>query len=327
MRITIAYTTARREPMFRWFVESLIRQYPDGHVTDEVIIVDAWLEYSHTRRAELAAIVNGRFEYIHTPPKPSIWRGKHRKTKRNFYDSAGSKNTAFVIMSSDYCVIMDDLSYLLPGWLDYHRFAAENRWVFSGQFCKGANLVFDGVELKSWDVHYPDCRIKNQADLTKPIQSWGGWCFGSNTGAPLQAILDTGGKDEFLARAGGEDCDWGVRLENAGWKPQMFFDSRCAYVEDELLHYTGPNEVDESYCLRAFKSIKETEENQETFKAVRRWLDSETHPRLYQQRNPKPRDPHFNLIAERELYRATRGFKSVDHIEWTDPDGQDISEL
>lgn len=327
MRISIAYVTARREPMFRWFVESLILQYPDGKVTDEIIFVDAWIEYSTTRRAELAAIVAGRFDYVHTPPKPSIWRGKHRKTKRNFYDSSGSKNTAFVVMSTEHCVMMDDLSYLLHGWLEHHRQAAINGWIFSGQFCKGANLVFDGSRLKSWDVYHPDCRIQHQADTTKPMQSFGGWVFGSNTGAPLQAIIDTGGKDEFLARAGGEDCDWGIRLENAGWKDRIFYDSRCAYVEDELLHYTWPNEVDQFYSLRAFKSVKETEQNRDRFTLIRQWIDSETNPRLYQQKLSKPRDPHFNLEAERELYRKTGGFKAVDHIQWTDPDGQDISEI
>lgn len=327
MRISIAYVTSRREPMFRWFVESLILQYPDGRVTDEVIFVDAWLEYSTTRRAELAAIVAGRFDYIHTPPKPSIWRGKHRKTKRNFYDSSGSKNTAFVVMGTQHCVLMDDLSYLLPGWLDYHRHAAEMGWIFSGRYIKGVNLKFAGNELRSWDVRFPDCRADHQTDAAKPIHSCGGWVFGSNTGIPLRAIIETGGKDEFLARAGGEDCDWGVRLENAGWRDLMRYDSRCAYVEDELLHYTGPNEVDSFYSLRAFKSAVETEHNRERFDAIRKWIEAETHPRLYQQKLSKPRDPHFNLEAERELYRKTGGFKSVDHIQWTDPDGQDISDI
>ena len=157
MKLTIAYITGRREPMFRWFVESLIRQYPDGKVTDEIVFVDGWLEYSTTRRAELSEIVGGRFDYLHTPPKPSIWRGKHRKTQRNFYDGAGAKNTAFVVMTTDHCVIMDDLSYLLPGWLTHHREAAKHRRIFSGRFIKGENLKWNESLLESWNEVFQEC--------------------------------------------------------------------------------------------------------------------------------------------------------------------------
>lgn len=327
MKISIAYITARREPMFRWFVESLILQYPDGKVTDEIIFVDAWIEYSTTRRAELAAIVAGRFDYIHTPPKPSIWRGKHRKTKRNFYDSAGSKNTAFVVMSTEHCVMMDDLSYLLPGWLDHHRNAAINGWIFSGQFTKAANMFFEREVLKSWKVIHQDGRTEQHIDKTKPLKSWGGWVFGSNSSYPIDAILDTGGKDEFLARAGGEDCDLGMRFENAGWRDRIFYDSGCNYVEDQPLHFSGPNHIDELNSFRTFKSVDETQENEHIFKRIRDYIQAETRCRWRIPGENKPRDPHFNLEAERELYRKTGGFKSVDHIQWTDPDGQDISEI
>ena len=88
--LTIVYVTCRREPMFQWFAETLISQYPDGVVTDQIIFIDSFIHHEEGRIEKLAKIVDGRFCYTHTPPKPSIWRGKYRKTKSNFFDASGT---------------------------------------------------------------------------------------------------------------------------------------------------------------------------------------------------------------------------------------------
>ena len=169
--------------------------------------------------------------------------------------------------------------------------------------------------------------MSQHVDTTKPLPSYGGWVFGSNSGYPIDSLIAVGGGDEFMARMGGEDCNLGIRLENAGFRDRMFYDSRCSYVEDQPLHYSGPNAVDVEFCFRAFKTRTETPENTHEVVFVRNWMNEQIRKHLYDEQQTTPRDPHFNLKAERALYRSTGGFKSVDHITWTDPDGESIETL
>ena len=85
-------------------------------------------------------LVDGRFDMLHTPPKPSIWKGIHRKTKRAFFDTSGTRNTAIIVAQHDYIVFVDDLSAVHPGWRDYHQKAADKGWVFCGAYQSARNL-------------------------------------------------------------------------------------------------------------------------------------------------------------------------------------------
>ena len=59
-KLTIVYVTCRREPMFQWFAETLISQYPDGVVTDQIIFIDSFIHHEDGRTEKLAKIVNGK---------------------------------------------------------------------------------------------------------------------------------------------------------------------------------------------------------------------------------------------------------------------------
>ena len=96
--ITIAYITARLDPRFDLFADSIS---PQLKPTDQVVFIDHYLEYDRNREAQYKSLVNGRFDMLHIPPKPSIWRGRHRKSRSAFADAAGARNPAAIVAEHD----------------------------------------------------------------------------------------------------------------------------------------------------------------------------------------------------------------------------------
>jgi hypothetical protein len=55
----------------------------------------------------------------------------------------------------------------------------------------------------------------------------------------LSAALAVNGQDEICDSLGGEDCDFGIRLDRLGAVP-MFITKACATLEDEYGHWDKP---------------------------------------------------------------------------------------
>ncbi len=325
MKITICYITARRQPMFKWFIETLISQYPNEIVDDEILIIDHFIDYDVNREENLKKLVNGRFEYTHISPKPSIWIGKYRKTSRNFYDGPNTRNTGFIVCDTEYLVFVDDLTVLMPNWLQYHKRSAERKIIFSGAYDKVSDIVFNENKFQSYTAKNCDCRLIHQQS-DDDINSWGGWAFGTNTGFPIEYILKVNGYDEFLgARRGGEDCNIGVRLENAGFKDKFFYNKNCLTIEDGELHYTGENSIDELYAIRRWKG--DVVKNHHIHDFLSKKYNEMEHEHLYKNREYTTLDKNFNLQKERELYRNTKTFRMVDDVNFIDFDGETIDKL
>jgi hypothetical protein len=321
-KLSIIYVTARRQPKFEWFVETLISQYPDGDVIDQIVFIDTFIDYEANRKEALEKIVNNRFKYLHIAPKPSIWRGKHRKTKSNFFDASGSRNTGFLVAEHNHIVFIDDLSALNEGCLEYHRKAAEQKIIFCGAYDKVSDIIIENNKIKSYKKNNKDGRITHQ--LTDDnLAIGGGWIFGQNISFPMEYIFKINGYDEYLARRGCEDCNIGVRLELAGYKDLMFYNKNCLVIEDELLHYTQENIVDDLYCKRRWKTDEIKNENVNSFMGLT--MNDIEAKHLYKDKNFYPIDKEFNLIKERDLYSSQKIFKSVDDLTYTDYDGEDIS--
>lgn len=325
MKITLCYITARRQPMFKWFVDSLISQYPNNKIEDQIVIIDLFIDYDENRKDNLKKLIDNRFEYLHIPPKPSIWLGKHRKTSRNFYDGAGTRNTGFIVCDTEYIVFIDDLSVLMPNWLSYHRKAAEKKIIFSGAYDKVYDICFKDNIFQSYTRKDLDCRLAYQKDDNDLI-SWGGWAFGTNTGFPMEYIMKVNGYDEFLsARRGGEDCNLGIRLENAGYKDKFFYNKNCLIIEDTELHYNGENTIDDFYTIRRWKSdIHKNHEKHNFFANIYNEME-QTH--LYKDKQYLPLKNHFDLYNEKILYKKLNQFKSVDQINFIDFDGELLHDI
>lgn len=325
--ISIAYITARLDPRLDLFFDSISPQLKQG---DEVILIDHWLDYYPNRKTEVETLLNGRFDLIHLPPKPSIWRGIHRKTKRDFADTSAARNTAIIVATKPYIVFLDDLSAVHHNWREYHEIAAKDGKILAGQFKTVRDLkVLPNGEVDHRICGDQDVRVYHQPD-NNPIPITGGWVFGSNSGLPVEYLNKIGGYDEFCARRGIEDCNLGVRLEIAGYKDKMWYDKNCVVYEDKYYHYSMSNStwnpmLAEYIPLRRYKTDdnQDREQGPKIFKAME---DVEL-KHLHETKSFLPLNPYFNLEKERELYQKTGTFRSVENDTYIDYDGQPIEEL
>lgn len=323
-QLSIVYNTARKLPKFEWFVETLISQYENNIVTDQIIFIDSFVDYEPDRKYKLEKIVDNRFQYLHLSPKPSIWRGKYRKTKRNFFDASATRNTGLIVSECDHVVFVDDLCALTDGWITYHKKAAENKIIFCGAYDKVSNIVIENNKIKSYDAKNADGRATYQP-TNDNLKIGGGWIFGQNVSFPFDYLKKINGYDEYFARRGCEDCNLGVRLELAGYKDLMFYNKNCLIIEDEWLHYNGDNQIDDFYSIRCWKS-NSTKNNivNQTFNEMMTKIE---HDNLYVDKNYLSIDKNFNLIEEKKLYKEKNIFKSVENIVFVDFDGEPIENI
>ena len=62
----------------------------------------------------------------------------------------------------------------------------------------------------------------------------GHFFFGCSFGVPMEAVIVTNGFDEYHDGLGAEDCDFGQRLQRAGFK--LFYNRNALTCESEELH-------------------------------------------------------------------------------------------
>lgn len=324
MRMTICYITARRQPMFEWFVETLLSQYENNIVTDQIVFIDLFIEYEEDRSEKLKRIIYDRFEYEHISPKPSIWNGKYRKTKTNFFDASSARNTALIVSESEHIIFVDDLSALTNGWLGHHKKAARDGIILCGAYDKVSDIYVANNKIESYSRKDCDSRALHQSTEER-IKAGGGWVFGQNISFPFEFLKKVNGYDEFFARRGAEDCNLGVRLELAGYKDFMYYDKNCLIIEDDYMHFTDENEVDDYYPKRVWKS--DVEKNNQVNDKMGKIINDIEYKSLYIDKSFKTIDTNFNLVEERALYQKYGVFKPVKDIDYIDFDGDHISEI
>lgn len=245
--ITIAYSTCRKDPKFQWFVDALYRQMQENRLTEhDIIFVDSYADSSE-RIEELKNIVKDRFSYRHVPPKPTVWQGKYRKTNKNLFAAANHRNTAFVYALGSHIVFCDDCSVPRPGWLSHHLEAASRKEICAGIQTKVWDIeVVDGNVVNYDHDHVSvDSRVKGTIEYCKnngdPYKNerqkalGKGWLFSNNFSIPMEFALKVNGFDEhYDGQYGCEDCDFSVRLCNAGYT--IFLNPQCEIFESEEAH-------------------------------------------------------------------------------------------
>lgn len=198
----------------------------------QVIVVDGDLP-----RASGYALTTSGCHTDVSPPKPTVWQGPHRLTQRDYFCAANARNTAFALARHKHVAFVDDLSVLLPGWLKAHVHAAEHGYVLCGTTCKHKNIVVDERgDVVSYDEFPPgrDSRLQHlPADGL--VRCTGGWLYGGTFSVPLEHALRVNGQDEIHDTIGGEDYDFGERLERAG--SEIYIDRTCGTFEDEDGHH------------------------------------------------------------------------------------------
>ena len=232
--------------------------------------------------------------------------------------------TGIILSENEHIVFVDDLSALSDGWLNYHRKAAEDKIILCGAYDKVSDIVISNGSLTSYTGSNCDHRCQKQTSNEK-IKIPGGWVFGQNVSFPFEFLERINGYDEFFARRGCEDCNLGIRLELAGYSDLMFYNKNCLIVEDEKMHWSGINEVDDTYPRRAWKLGQEKNENvTKDLNKIMREIESKN---LYVDKNFKTIDTYFNLKEERELWQKTKTFKPINNIERFDFDGENIRDI
>lgn len=249
--ITIAYMTNRKDCRFEWFCDSLHNECAGDYTGLRVVAVDFWagdhqrqtLEGAELRKAEFLSKCRC-LDFLHVPPKPTVWQGKYRLTKRDYFAAANARNTAICLAPDGYLAYVDDISVLLPGWLERVRRAQAGGYVACGTYEKVKNMeVVNGV-LKSAEhtTHGLDHRLivarkqfRRDPDLPDLVPCGGSWLFGCSLALPVQAALDVNGLCENCDSMGAEDYPFGYMLERAGYKLNL--DTKMKTIESEELHF------------------------------------------------------------------------------------------
>jgi glycosyltransferase involved in cell wall biosynthesis len=232
-RISIVYVTHRADPRFAWFADSLAAQL-DG-TQPEVIVVDGYCD--EARAAAIEATVAGRFAVRVVPPKPTVWNGAHQRTAVEYHACSNARNTGLVHARAPYVVFTDDCALLGPHWWARVREGARHAYVVGGAYEKRSDLAVEAGRLVDAGKRLGRDARWEQGDDDHVVPIGGGQLYGCTIGAPRELLLDVNGFDEICDSIGGEDCQFGLRLEFAG--APIFYDRRLLTIESDALHHTG----------------------------------------------------------------------------------------
>lgn len=237
--ISFAYITYRDEPWWGWYIASLAKQCAEIGLTEyEVIFVDGKID-KDGRRSYLMEQIGNKFSFLHVSPKPCIWSGPHRLTGKDYFALANARNTAFCYASGDRIIFSDDVSVLGKDYVKYHLEAHEKNIIMAGIQRKVKKLLVISGEVESFSESNTDSRevVLNNVGAYNELQKAldNAWLYGNNFSIPIEAALAVNGVDEIYdGQYGGEDCDFGIRLGNAGY--DIYIDPRCVLVESEEAH-------------------------------------------------------------------------------------------
>lgn len=247
--LTVAYMTSRWDPKIHWFMQSLSHEMLRAAIDYtmlSVVVVDFWHAERDLRRgphAEMGERPNVLWQvnehWKHVAPKPNVWQGEHRRTKVDWFAAANARNTALCLAPDGWIAYVDDLSVLMPGWLERVREAMKSNTITFGAYKKVKNLVVEDGVATSYE-EFPggiDSRWGKGSDYG-PVQAAGSWLFGCSLAGPVEAFLSVNGWNESCDGLGSEDYITGINLEKKGWR--FAYDRRMLTLESEELHHVGP---------------------------------------------------------------------------------------
>jgi hypothetical protein len=264
MHLTICYQTARLNPRIEWFYQSLLKQVkPEDKI--KLVIVD---RFAPARQWDY--FLNAPFEVLTVSPKPCVWQGEHRLTKENWFAAANSRNTGLCLAHDGWIAYVDDLSVLVPYWLQCVRNAMADNYLVCGAYQKVKELVVENGYVKSF-TYFDRGNDNRRGQVNQDVTLCSGdWLFGCSCAMPVEALLTIGGWLEVCDGLGSEDYCTGIVLNNAGFgfrydRRMMTYESEEAHTEEPALKRTdkGLSPLDKSHAiLRIAKSGQKFFDNQ-----------------------------------------------------------------
>lgn len=228
--LTICWLTSRREGCWNWFNQSLRREVatdPEGWDGIRVVKVDFH-----------APKVTRYKRLTETPPKPTVWQGKYKLTKHDYFCASNARNTGICFAPDGWIAYVDDLSILMPGWLASVREAMKHNYIVCGAFRKvlKLNMTMPGADAKYEDhPNGKDSRWKDTGRVLRDCPP--NWLFGCSMAAPINAFLRINGWPELCdsTGVGCEDCLTGHALAASGH--HLKYDQRMFTLESEERHH------------------------------------------------------------------------------------------
>jgi len=209
MKLSVVCCSKRAVPHFEWSIESLNNQ---THKDFEYIIVDGL--YDKRKDEVLALLKKANFPYTYVPDKPSLWTNIGPAL-------SNARNTGFMIATGDQIVFHDDDCRFDPDWLTKHCDWAEKGYAVAGTWISYQSMNPDGTFVEG--IYGLEHRAKQ---YTQPAECPGAWLYGANFSVPTDAMISVNGNDElYCGEVGGEDCDFGIRINRIGC--QTAFDPTC----------------------------------------------------------------------------------------------------
>lgn len=244
--LTLAYVTFRPKPQFKWWIESLAWQAKDigfNHPIRQIIVVSPHADSSEFDDEAFDCLPFAcRVKVVE--PCPGVWQGPHRLTKADFFDVANARNTAIALAPTSHIVFSDDLSVLMPGWLQQVVDAINSddlsRKIVCGAYRKVNKLEVEDGYVRGFHPHLPGIDHRTQIYMgSDPTPCRGQWAFGCSLMAPIEALLSVNGYDQDTASLGYEDVVLGQMLEKRGH--EFVFAPCMMTYESEELHHDASN--------------------------------------------------------------------------------------
>ena len=244
MEHSVIYITNRPDPLFAWFLDSLVLDAPAEDLAQtQLVVVDheaknkgrkEWFE-AHENLAKFGDVV-------HVPVKPNVWTGAHRLTPVDYFAASNFRNTGLLYASADHVTFVDDLSYIVPGWWNHVKLSKEDQAVYLGTYEKHRHMcVKDGKLLGSerYEGGVDTRRANLSLSNTKPFPCAGSWMYGCSVSGPTKAWMDINGYDEDCDSMGSEDYICGMMLELEKW-PIKFCPAMMTIESEEYHHISTP---------------------------------------------------------------------------------------
>ena len=245
--LNVSYLTSRKEPCWKWFLDSFHREVKGNYENIQILVCDFWsqpIPHENWTEADVAKRRDEFFKMCHTdhvklfPPKPTVWQGPHRLTKNDYFAASNARNSCICHAQDGTIAFVDDLSVLLPGWYDCILKSMHDGYIVCGAYKKVLALVVEKGEVVYYREHKAGLDTRYAMGLAdRPVPLPGGAMYGCSLAMPMEAILDVGGFFEVADTCGmgGEDYLCGLLLEQRGWK--IMYDIRMMTLESEERHH------------------------------------------------------------------------------------------